>query len=260
MSTISDRRTSRIAALLLGIGAAVLWGGSRANWVTVEAFDDKSGAVTEGIVGATWSTEVTAVALLLLAGCVAGFALRRVGRRIVGGVAALAAVGASWAPLNLLAGEPDPERARTILTSGVATSGTDDTAALSEWAELLDISVNFLGPAAAMIGCAIALFGGVLLLMRPGTDSAKLNKYERKRNREARIVDDLRQTPDSGRVLWDALDADIDPTEGLPEDPASQTAGEGSGSTRYAAGEVPADRTESGETGRDSRQGGSTTG
>lgn len=259
MSPISDRRTSRIAALLLGIGAAVLWGGSRATWVTVDAFDDKSGAVSEGIVGATWSTEVTAVALLLLAGCVAGFALRSLGRRIVGGVAALAAIGASWAPLNLLAGEPDPERARTILTSGVATSGTEDTAVLSEWAELLDISVNLVGPAVTMIGCAIALFGGILLLMRPGTDSAKLNRYERKRNREARIVDDLRETPDSGRVLWDALDADIDPTAELPEAPASRPAREGSGSTRLPAAESPTGQPESGKPGRAARPGDSTT-
>lgn len=220
--TAPDRRNSRIAALLLGLGALVLWVASRMDWIAVEAYDDKSGAVSQQIVGATWSTEATAVALLLLAGCVAGFALRRIGRRIVGVVGALAAVGASWAPLNLLAGEPDPERARLILTSAQSSQRASDPVALSEWAQLLDIQVITMGPMVAMIGCALALFGGVMLAAKPGQDSAKLNKYERKRNREARIVDDLKSTPDSGRVMWDALDADIDPTDDLPGESTSR--------------------------------------
>ncbi|MGD7000942.1 TIGR02234 family membrane protein [Corynebacterium halotolerans] len=224
----SPRRTSRIAALLLGIGAAVLWAGSRATWLSVEAYDDKSGTVQENLVGATWSTEVTAVTLLLAAACIAGFALRRVGRRAVGVVGALAAVGASWSPLNLLMGEPEGERVRTLLTSGLASQRESDPVALSEWAQVVDVQINYPGPVIAIIGCALALFGGVLLATRPGPDSAKLNKYERKKNREARIVDDLQSTPDSGRVMWDALDADIDPTDDLPgagkgEDPGAGT-------------------------------------
>lgn len=231
----TSRRTSRVAAALLGLGAAVLWAGSRTTWLTVEAFDDKSGAVSETIVGATWSTEATAVALLLAAACIAGFALRRVGRRVIGAVAALAAVGASWSPLNLLAGEPDAERARTLLTSGLSSQRASDPVALSEWAQLVEVQVNNFGPALTMLGCALALFGGILLVVRPGPDSAKLNKYERKKNREARIVDDLQAAPDSGRVMWDALDADIDPTEDHPTAP-----GGGTTASRAVGEETPA--------------------
>ncbi len=204
---------SRIATLLIGLGALVLWIGSRFTWLTVDTFDDKSGAATLGIPGATWSTEATAVVLLLLAACVAGFALRRTGRRIVGAVAALAAVGASWQPLVLLAGQPDPERARTLLTSGAASQRADAEVLISEWAEVTNLSVGVTGPVLALLGCAIALFGGVLLAVRPGVDSAQRNKYERKQDREAKIAEDLEETPDSGRVMWDALDADIDPTD-----------------------------------------------
>lgn len=204
---------SRIATLLIGLGALVLWIGSRFTWLTVDTFDDKSGAATLGIPGATWSTEATAVVLLLLAACVAGFALRRTGRRIVGAVSALAAVGASWQPLVLLAGQPDPERARTILTSGAASQRADAEVLISEWAEVTNLSVGGTGPVLALLGCAVALFGGVLLAVRPGVDSAQRNKYERKQDREAKIAEDLEETPDSGRVMWDALDADIDPTD-----------------------------------------------
>ncbi|PST75439.1 hypothetical protein I919_10130, partial [Corynebacterium glutamicum ZL-2] len=65
----------------------------------------------------------------------------------------------------------------------------------------------------AMIGCALALVGGVVLAMRPGEDTAKSNQYERKQARAEKIHTDLAQDPDSGRVMWDALDEDIDFTE-----------------------------------------------
>ena len=198
-------RTSRIAALLLAVSAAVLWAASRMAWITVDTFDDKSGDATNVIIGGLWSTEQTAVAMLLLAGSIAGFALRRVGRRVVVVISALAGIGVSWAPLGLLAGEPDPQRAHQLLSTG-------EEAKIAAWAEIANLDVTSAGPALAMFGAAVALFGGVLLAMKPGTDSAKLNRYERKQDRAAKISRDLEAEPDSGRVMWDALDADIDPT------------------------------------------------
>lgn len=196
----------RISALLLAVAAAVLWAASRMAWITADIFDDKSGASTHAVIGGLWSTEQTAVALLLLAGALAGLALRRVGRRMVGIVSALAGIGVSWAPLGLLAGEPDPQRVHQLLSTG-------DEAQISAWAEITGLSVSTGGPALAMVGAALALFSGVLLATRPGHDSARLNRYEKKQNREAKIVHDLEAEPDSGRVMWDALDADIDPTD-----------------------------------------------
>lgn len=211
----ADRRLPRIAALLLGLGAAVLWGASRFTWVTAEVFDDKSGVSVLGIPGGTWSTELSAVALLLAAACVAGFALRRLGRRVVGAVAALAALGASWAPLNLLAsaGDPDPARARQLLGSTAGTQQVNAPNTITEWAVVTATTLEATGPVLALLGCALALFGGILLAVRPGPDSPRMNKYERKQGREAKLAEDLRSTPDSGRVMWDALDADIDPTD-----------------------------------------------
>jgi len=42
-----------------------------------------------------------------------------------------------------------------------------------------------------------------------------LNKYEKDAVRRDRIHEDLDAQPDSGRVMWDALDADIDPTDAM---------------------------------------------
>ena len=65
----------------------------------------------------------------------------------------------------------------------------------------------------ALIGAAIGLVGGVILAAYPGVDGPKRTQYERKQRRTAHIAAELAAEPDSGRVLWDAIDADIDPTD-----------------------------------------------
>lgn len=205
-----------LSALMIGAGALVVWVSSRMRWITVDAFDDKSGATTQSIVGATWSTEIMALALALVAACVAGLVLRRMGRRIVGVVSAVVAIIASLSPLSLLTGEPtadDAERARTLLTSGVASQKADAGTLLSEWAEITNLTTHPIAAVVALVGCALALFGGVVLAMRPGVDKAQANKYERRQARAEKIRTDLVEAPDSGRVMWDALDEDIDPTD-----------------------------------------------
>ena len=49
-----------------------------------------------------------------------------------------------------------------------------------------------------------------------------MNKYEQETVRREKIRDDLESQPDSGRVMWDALDADIDPTEDPTQAPTGQ--------------------------------------
>ena len=78
------------------------------GWVVADTADDLAGDRSIAISGGQWSMETTALALVMLAGCVAGLALRRLGRRVVGVISALAATGASWAGLTMLAGTPDP--------------------------------------------------------------------------------------------------------------------------------------------------------
>ena len=80
----------RIGPLLMGLGAIVLWLASRLTWMTVSYADDRTGDGQIGVAGGEWSTEVTAVVLLLLAATVAGLALTKIGRRIVGAVGAAA--------------------------------------------------------------------------------------------------------------------------------------------------------------------------
>lgn len=202
-----------LSALMIGAGALVVWISSRMNWITIEAFDDKSGNTTQSLVGATWSTEIMALALALLAAFAAALVLKRIGRRVIGVVAALLAIGASLSPLNLLTQDPDAERARTLLTSGVASQKANSGTLLSDWSEITSITSHPLAAVVAMVGCALALVGGILLAMRPGVDTPRANQYERRQARAERIHADLEESPESGRVMWDALDEDIDFTD-----------------------------------------------
>lgn len=214
-----EKRFARMGALLMGVGALALWLASRVTWMTVHYEDDRTGDGTVDVNGATWSTEVTAVVLLLLAAAVAGLALRRWGRRLVGAVGAVAALAVTVPPLGLLAGSPDPERAKALLTLGgeeTTIGSTVGETAIPEWATISSIDVAALGPAAAVLAALVAAAGGLILAVRPGRDAVTVNKYEKASQRREKIEHDLETEPDSGRVLWDAIDADVDPTDTSP--------------------------------------------
>ena len=206
-------KKSVLASLMLAGGAVVLWVSSRLAWLTVTADDDKAGTKTVTIHGASWSTELIAAAIMLAATAIAGLILRRTGRRIVGGLAAVVAAASSWVILQILVGgTPDAQRALAILSTNNTTSATKG-AQLTAWAQITAIDVNTSPVILALIGAAIGLIGGVILAAYPGVDGPKRTQYERKQRRTAHIAAELAAEPDSGRVLWDAIDADIDPTD-----------------------------------------------
>ena len=61
-------------------------------------------------------------------------------------------------------------------------------------------------------------YDGIFSLVRPGGTGAKRRSgaYETPEVRRERVRDDLSREPESGRVLWDALDAGVDPTDPDP--------------------------------------------
>ena len=205
----SDRRPGA-ALLLIALSAAGLWLAGRAAWLTVVTFDDKSGEAVNDLVGATWAPETTALALTLIAAVGATLILGGIGRRIVGALAAIVAVAASWSPMQLVTTGADPQRALDLLSSGAATQRANAPVTVSDRAQV--------GPIAAIIAAALGVLGGTLLLARPGGASRKrTGAYETPEVRRERVREDLRNEPQSGRVLWDALDAGVDPTD--PTDP-----------------------------------------
>ncbi|AZA11724.1 TIGR02234 family membrane protein [Corynebacterium gerontici] len=193
----------RLACLLLALAAGLLGASASLPWYRVNALDDKTGAVETMVRGATWSKELTAIALALGAACIAGLALRRTGRRIIGAAAAIVGALGALPVIQALSTEASVERMHKLLVK------RDDqgVAVLTSWAQITDIALQPLAPVLGLLGCAIAVFGGALLAWRPGKDQR--DKYQRSEVTQ----EQLDQDPDSERALWDAMDADIDPTD-----------------------------------------------
>ena len=214
----TDRRPG-IAQLLIGLSALGLWLAGRASWLTVTTFDDKSGDAVNDLVGATWAPETTALALTLIAAVGATLILGGVGRRIVGGLAAIVAAAAAWSPLQLLTRGADPNRALDLLSSGSATQRANAPVTVSDWAQVQDLQVHAWAPALSVAVAALGVLGGALLLVRPGGSKAgrRSGAYETPEVRRERVREDLSREPQSGRVLWDALDAGVDPTDHGPD-------------------------------------------
>lgn len=207
-------KAKRLGPLLIAVGAIVLWLSSRATWVVAASEDDKTGSAANDIIGSAWSLEIMALTLVLVAGAVAGLALRRIGRRVVGIICALAAAASAWTPVSLLTAGADVERAQKILQGASANKNAVDSAQISQWATVVSTEVHAWGPILALAGAAIALFGAVMLARNPGEDKVKASsKYETPAARQAKLEEDLETSSDSGRVMWDALDSDIDPTD-----------------------------------------------
>ncbi|WP_392398921.1 TIGR02234 family membrane protein [Corynebacterium lehmanniae] len=209
-----DKKAARKGALALGVAGALSWISSRMAWVRAEFVDDISGGGEATVNGADWSTETGAIAVLLLAGMVAAFALRRLGRRVIGAICTAASFGLAVPAVRLLLGGADPERVHALLTAGADEAQQGNSApAIAQWADITSATTLVAGPGLALAAALLGLAGGVLLIARPGEDSPRQNKYEKETVRREKVREDLEEDPQSGRVLWDAISADIDPTD-----------------------------------------------
>lgn len=202
-----------LALLLTILSAAGLWGTGQMTWLSVDVQDDRSGDSVEHLVGSVWDAAGTPIALAMIAAVILSLALQPLMRRILGGVSALLAAVAGFAAVNLLAGEPDLNRAQSLLVSGAATQRESDPVRISEWAVVMDAQIH-LGPVILfLIAAALGVVGGVLLVMKPGAARSGSSKYETPEARREGVEKDLDDNPTSGRVMWDALDAGVDPTD-----------------------------------------------
>src|ERR1700756_5959018 len=74
-----DRRarlTIGVAQLLLVVAAGALWTAARLPWVVIRSFDGLGPPKEVALSGATWSTALVPLALLMLATAVAALAVR----------------------------------------------------------------------------------------------------------------------------------------------------------------------------------------
>jgi uncharacterized membrane protein (TIGR02234 family) len=208
---LTGRLTIAMAQLLLVVAAGALWTASRLPWVVVRSFDGLGPPKEVPLSGASWSTALLPLALLMLATAVAALAVRGWPLRVLAGLLAAASLAVGYLGISLWV-IPD-----------VALRG----------AELAHISVislvgserRYWGAGIAVAAAACTLIAAVLL-MRSASDSRSARESATKyATPAARRSNALREdangamlegpeTPEmSERMIWDALDEGRDPTD-----------------------------------------------
>jgi uncharacterized membrane protein (TIGR02234 family) len=206
-----DRRarlTIGVAQLLLVIAAMALWVASRLPWVVIRSFDGLGPPKQVTLSGASWSTALLPLALLMLATAVAALAVRGWVLRVLAGLLAAASLAVGYLGVSLWV-IPD-----------VALRG----AALAHISlvSLVGSERRYWGAGIAVLAAACTLIAAVLLMrsaMSARQGAAKYASPATRRSNALRSDADSAmlekpETPEmSERMIWDALDEGRDPTD-----------------------------------------------
>ncbi|MDL9937467.1 TIGR02234 family membrane protein [Gordonia sp. ABSL1-1] len=216
------RRRQGVAAALLAGAAIAFWGASRLTWATVEAEDGLSPQRAFHVKGADWSPWLTPLALVLLAAIAVAFTVRGLALRLL---ALLIAAG------GLLAAFP----AVSLLVDGGESDYAARAGDIPDRFRILLVNINWVAPVVVLVGTACTVGAAVMLLrvVRAADPSSKYTTPAvRREEAEREIFADYErrkaaqeggapaETEESGtaneRMMWDALDTGIDPTD--PDD------------------------------------------
>ncbi|MCV7057327.1 TIGR02234 family membrane protein [Mycolicibacterium gilvum] len=184
----------RIAQLLLILAAAGLWAASRMTWVQISSFDGLGQPKTTDLSGATWSTALVPLALLILAAAVAALAVRGWPLRILAVLVAAASAGMGYLAISLWVVADVAVRAARLAEVPVA--------------DLLDTQRDYVGAVITLIAAALSLVGAVVMMRSAARGRAETARYTRRPAAEA----PTEASAMSERMIWDALDEGRDPT------------------------------------------------
>jgi len=184
----------RLAQLLLLLSAGALWSASRMVWVEVQSFDGLGQPKTTALSGASWSTAMVPLAVLLLAAAVAALAVRGWPLRLLAVLVAAASAGMAYLAISLWVIRDVAERA--VHLAGVPV------------ANLVDTHRHYGGAIVTLVAAVVTLVGAVLLVRSATRAKPEAARYER---RGAPSPQEAATT--SERAIWDALDEGRDPTD-----------------------------------------------
>jgi uncharacterized membrane protein (TIGR02234 family) len=202
---LSGRLTIGIAQLLLLVAAGALWAASGLPWVVVRSFDGLGPPKEVSLSGASWSTALLPLALLMLAAAVAALAVRGWPLRVLAGLLAAASLAVGYLGISLWA-VPD------VALRG---AGLAHVSVLS----LVGSERRYWGAGIAVAASVCTLIAAVLLL-RSARESAM--KYAAPAARHSNALREdangaMLEGPEkpkmSERMIWDALDEGRDPTD-----------------------------------------------
>ena len=199
---LTSRLTIGIAQLLLVVAAGALWTASRLPWVVIRSFDGLGPPKEVTLTGASWSTALLPLALLMLATAVAAVALRGWPLRVLAALLAAASLAVGYLGVSLWV-IPD-----------VAARGAD--LAHIPLMSLVGSWRHYSGAVAAVMAAVCTLIAAVLLMRSAMLAREATTKYAapaRRRSIAARHDADTATPEMSERMIWDALDEGRDPTD-----------------------------------------------
>jgi uncharacterized membrane protein (TIGR02234 family) len=200
---IAGRLPIRVAQLLLLAAAAGLWTASRLTWIDLRTFDGLGPPKLVTLSGATWSSALLPLALVLLVTAVATLAVRGWALRTLAVLVALASLLTGYLAIS------------TLEIPDVAVRGAD--LAHVPVRELVGSGRHLPGPVITLAAAACTLIGAVLLMRAATTAGGTATKYQTPAARRSMARRSDPGDPDdalmSERMIWEALDAGRDPTD-----------------------------------------------
>ena len=188
----------RFAQLMLVASALALWVASRLTWVDVASFDGLGQPKTATLSGASWSSALVPLAVLVLAAAAAPLAVRGWPLRILAVLVAAASAGMAYLAISLW------------VIRDVAVRGAD--LAQIPVASLVGTHRHYWGAAITLAAAVCTLVGAVLLMRSATTERSRAAKYAAPAVRREAAKQDEAAGAMSERRIWDALDEGRDPT------------------------------------------------
>ena len=184
----------RVAQLLLLVSAGALWGASRLAWVDVQSFDGLGQPKTTVLNGASWSTALVPLAVLLLAAAAAALAVRGWPLRMLAALVAAASAGMAYLAISLWV--IHDVAARAVHLADVPG------------ANLVATERHYGGAVITLAVAVVTLLGAALLMRSAARAKPEAARYQR---RSAQQPEEASPAM-SERAIWDALDEGQDPT------------------------------------------------
>lgn len=212
-ATGRPRRALIPIAVLTALGAIAVWAATRMTWTDYVTEDGLTTPVSGSIDGGAWQPQLTPLALVMVAAIAAMFAVRGRAGRVVGAVVALTGIAVVVPAADALIGGVDTDRVRSVLDVPARTEVVSTSAAA--------------GPAVlALLGGLAAVVAGIGLLAGRAERAGLSGAYQvpaARREQAAEAVGETDSAVTDQRLMWDALDGGIDPTDdgADPHDPAS---------------------------------------
>lgn len=200
----------RPAQLLLLLAAGALWAATRLPWVSIDSFDELGPPKTSVLTGGAWSNALVPLAVLLIAAALAALSVRGWLLRAVALLVAASSLALGYLGLSLIVMPDVAPRAAALTDVPVAI--------------LVGSHRHITGAVLTLVAAVCALLAAVFLMRAAAPATHSTPRYDAPGARTAgRGV-----TPESERLLWDALDAGQDPTDGSASGPGNPSGPESS--------------------------------